>query len=168
MSRQCVCGELVGIERAGTVRKLCLVHSIIASSHGRGRENKEGLAWFWDFLVTGKLFTWAEICESKREREKVSLVFLFMSIITLYFFLVSSVTFFPWGKSCVTGQCNRQLFGSSFSNCQFANNPSFLIPLASLSLSSLLCSVDGGRWQNLWGSCSTTTMDNFSFLCGKE
>jgi hypothetical protein len=55
---------LVGIERNGTVRKLCLVHSIIASGHG-GREKKKrkGLPGLGFSLVTCKLFTWAEICD---------------------------------------------------------------------------------------------------------
>lgn len=46
---------LVGLERNGTVRKLCLVHSIIASGHG-GREKKEKEkkgrgCLVWDFLL---------------------------------------------------------------------------------------------------------------------
>jgi len=40
---------LVGIERNGTVRKLCLVHSIIASGHGGREKKKEGAAWFGIF-----------------------------------------------------------------------------------------------------------------------
>lgn len=31
----------MGVERNGTVRKLCLVHSIIASGHGRWKKNKK-------------------------------------------------------------------------------------------------------------------------------
>jgi hypothetical protein len=136
-----------GMERAGTVRKLCLVHSIIASGHGEGEKIKNALPGFGIFLSLAN-FLLGQRSVSPRERERESEPsFSFHIYNDPYFFLVSSVTFFPWGKSCVTGQCNRQLFGSSFSNCQFANNPSFLKPSASLSLSlsSLLCSVDGGR-----------------------
>lgn len=63
-----LCGELVGIERNGTVRKLCLVHSIIASGHG-GRENKEGLPGLGFSCYLQTFYLGRDLCESKRERE---------------------------------------------------------------------------------------------------
>jgi hypothetical protein len=82
-----------GMERAGTVRKLCLVHSIIASGHGEGEKIKNALPGFGIFLSLAN-FLLGQRSVSPRERERASLVFLFISIITPTFFLFLALPFF--------------------------------------------------------------------------
>jgi len=100
---------LVGIERNGTVRKLCLVHSIIASGHG-GREKKKGRGCLvWDFLLLLANFLLGQRSvtikrEIERERERERLVFLFTSIITLLLFSCFLRYLFPWANHVSQGR----------------------------------------------------------------
>jgi hypothetical protein len=118
---------LVGIERNGTVRKLCLVHSIIASGHG-GREKKKGRGCLvWDFLLLLANFLLGQRSvtikrEIERERERETGFSFHVHNYSFTFFLFLALPF-SMGKSCVTGQSNRRLFGSSFCNCHLPTTP---------------------------------------------
>ena len=110
---------------------------------GEKYKTKKDGNWVLVFLVSYKPFTWAEICECNRERREREILVWFSFHAYNYlgkppftFFLFLAIPF-SLGKSCVTGQCNRQLFGSAFVNCQQPFFKTFL-KLPSLSL-SLLC-----------------------------
>ena len=109
---------------------------------GEKYKTKKDGNWVLVFLVSYKPFTWAEICECNRERREREILVWFSFHAYNYlgkppftFFLFLAIPF-SLGKSCVTGQCNRQLFGSAFVNCQ---QPFFKTFLKLLSLSLSLC-----------------------------
>ena len=118
-----------------------LNHSLRTWKEKNIKQRKMGTG-FWFFLfLTNLLLGQRSVNVIEREEREILVWFSFHAYNYLgkppfTFFLFLAIPF-SLGKSCVTGQCNRQLFGSAFVNCQQPFFKTFL-KLLSFSL-SLLC-----------------------------